>query len=145
MSEFNKQKYDNEYAKQNYDRCIFNVPKGKKEEIREFYKKKGYTSLNNYITSLINNDMDVLSLKMHTLSPSEQWLINCYRYADESDKAKLSELAASIDNKLSTEEKGKRFDERKNRIKAETESILKEDFGKSEFTPIINNDWNTNK
>ena len=30
MGDFNKQKYDNEYAKQNYDRCIFNVPKGRK-------------------------------------------------------------------------------------------------------------------
>ena len=33
MGNFDKQKYDNDYAKQNYDRCIFNVPKGQKAVI----------------------------------------------------------------------------------------------------------------
>ena len=58
MGEFNKQKYDNEYAKANYDRCIFNVPKGYKAVIEEHYKAKGYKSLNTYINALIKADME---------------------------------------------------------------------------------------
>lgn len=57
MGEFNKQKYDYEYAKANYDRCIFHVQKGKKKVIEEHYKAKGYKSLNAYINDLINADM----------------------------------------------------------------------------------------
>lgn len=57
MSNFNKQKYDNEYAKQNYDRCIFNVPKGQKAIIEEHWKAKGYKSLNAYVNDLIHRDM----------------------------------------------------------------------------------------
>ena len=53
----NKQKYDNEYAKQNYDRCIFNVQKGKKSIIEKHWKMKGYKSLNAYINDLIDKDM----------------------------------------------------------------------------------------
>ncbi len=55
---FNKQKYDTEYAKQNYDRCIFNVSKGKKEIIEKHWKAKGYKSLNAYVNDLITKDMD---------------------------------------------------------------------------------------
>jgi len=58
MSDFNKQKYDNEYAKKNYDRCIFNVPKGQKAIIKCHYEKKGYESLNVYINELIRRDMN---------------------------------------------------------------------------------------
>lgn len=58
MGNFDKQKYDNEYAKQNYDRCIFNVPKGQKAVIETHYKAKGYKSLNAYINDLIKQDME---------------------------------------------------------------------------------------
>ena len=57
MGEFNQQKYVNEYMKEKYDRCIFNVPKGKKKIIEEHYKAKGYKSLNAYINDLVNTDM----------------------------------------------------------------------------------------
>lgn len=57
MKTFDKQKYDNEYAKNNYDRCIFNVPKGKKAIIEAHWKAKGYKSLNSYVTDLIDQDM----------------------------------------------------------------------------------------
>lgn len=57
MEKFNKQKYDTEYAKKNYDRCIFNVPKGQKEIIIEHAKSKGYKSLNEYINTLIKKDI----------------------------------------------------------------------------------------
>ncbi|WP_125140339.1 hypothetical protein [Clostridium transplantifaecale] len=58
MSNFDKQKYDNEYAKQNYDRCIFNVPKGQKAVIEEHWKALGYKSLNAYVNDLIKRDME---------------------------------------------------------------------------------------
>lgn len=58
MGEFNQQKYINDYMKEKYDRCIFNVPKGDKEKIQEHYKKLGYTSLNQYINELVRRDMN---------------------------------------------------------------------------------------
>ena len=58
MGNFNKQKYDTEYAKQNYDRCIFNVPKGQKAVIEEHWRSKGYKSLNAYVNDLITRDMN---------------------------------------------------------------------------------------
>lgn len=59
MGEFNATEYKNQFAKENYDRCIFNVPKGKKKAIEEHYKAKGYKSLNSYINDLINADMNL--------------------------------------------------------------------------------------
>lgn len=58
MNAFNKQKYDNEYAKQNYDRMIFNVPKGHKQIIEAHWRAKGYKSLNVNINELIRRDME---------------------------------------------------------------------------------------
>lgn len=58
MGEFNKQKYDNQYAKENYDRCIFNVPKGQKAVIETHWRAKGYKSLNAYVNDLIAKDME---------------------------------------------------------------------------------------
>jgi len=58
MSEFNQAKYIQEYQKEKYDRCIFNVPKGFKTVIEEHYKAKGYKSLNTYINALIKADME---------------------------------------------------------------------------------------
>lgn len=60
MGNFNKQKYDSDYAKQNYDRCIFNVPKGKKAIIETHWRERGYKSLNAYVNDLINRDMGLL-------------------------------------------------------------------------------------
>lgn len=58
MGEFNQAKYIQEYQKEKYDRCIFNVPKGQKEIIIQHLKKLGYTSLNQYINDLIRKDMN---------------------------------------------------------------------------------------
>lgn len=55
---FNQAKYIQEYQKEKYDRCIFNVPKGDKEKIQEHYKKLGYVSLNQYINELVRRDMN---------------------------------------------------------------------------------------
>lgn len=58
MEKFNQAKYIQEYQKEKYDRCIFNIPKGKKEELKKHWKSKGYESLNQYINDLINKDMN---------------------------------------------------------------------------------------
>ncbi|MBE5883384.1 MAG: hypothetical protein E7291_03010 [Lachnospiraceae bacterium] len=57
MSDFNQQKYIQQYQKENYDRCIFNVPKGQKEIIRKHMQNKGYSSLSAYVYDLIKADM----------------------------------------------------------------------------------------
>lgn len=58
MEKFNQAKYIQEYQKEKYDRCIFNIPKGKKEELKKHWTKKGYDSLNQYINDLIKKDME---------------------------------------------------------------------------------------
>lgn len=58
MGEFNQAKYIQEYQKEKYDRCIFNVPKGQKAVLEEHWKKKGYKSLNAYINELVARDME---------------------------------------------------------------------------------------
>lgn len=58
MGEFNQAKYIQEYQKEKYDRCIFNVPKGFRKKIENHYKNKGYKSLNQYVNALIYQDMN---------------------------------------------------------------------------------------
>ncbi len=58
MSNFNQAKYIQEYQKEKYDRCIFNIPKGNKKILEAHWKKKGYKSLNQYINDLIRKDMN---------------------------------------------------------------------------------------
>lgn len=57
MGDFNQAKYIQEYQKEKYDRCIFNVPKGQKAVIEKHWKAKGYKSLNTYVNDLITKDM----------------------------------------------------------------------------------------
>lgn len=58
MSEFNQAKYIQQFQKEKYDRCIFNVPKGRKAVIEAHWKAKGYKSLNSYVNTLIDRDME---------------------------------------------------------------------------------------
>ena len=58
MGEFNQAKYIQEFQKEKYDRCIFNVPKGQKAIIEAHWKAKGYKSLNAYVNDLIKKDME---------------------------------------------------------------------------------------
>lgn len=57
MGEFNQAKYIQQYQKEKYDRCIFNVPKGQREKIQKHYEQKGFKSLNAYINDLVRKDM----------------------------------------------------------------------------------------
>lgn len=54
---FDKKKYDQAFAKDNYDRIALNVKKGDKAIIAEHAKKQGFDSITNYIKNLIYNDM----------------------------------------------------------------------------------------
>ena len=58
MGDFNQTKYIQQFQKEKYDRCIFNVPKGQKSVIEQHWKSKGYKSLNSYINTLIKRDME---------------------------------------------------------------------------------------
>lgn len=51
-------KYKNKFNKEKYDQFLVSVTKGKKEVITEHYKKQGYKSMNNYINTLIDHDMN---------------------------------------------------------------------------------------
>ncbi len=54
---FNKNKYDQTYVKEKYDRIPVNVKKGDREIIAEYAKRKGFKSITEYIKHLIYNDM----------------------------------------------------------------------------------------
>ncbi len=56
-NEFNQIAYQNDYIKEKYDRINLIVPKGRKEAIKQKAAAAG-KSVNEYINSLINNDMD---------------------------------------------------------------------------------------
>ena len=58
MSDFNQTKYIQEYQKEKYDRCIFNLKKGEREILKVHYEAKGYKSLNQYVLDLIKKDME---------------------------------------------------------------------------------------
>ena len=58
MGDFNQTKYIQQFQKEKYDRCIFNVPKGQKSIIEKHWKSKGYKSLNSYINNIIKKDME---------------------------------------------------------------------------------------
>lgn len=55
--EFNQFEYQNNYVKEKYDRISLIVPKGRKEEIKKKAAAEG-KSVNEYINSLIDNDMN---------------------------------------------------------------------------------------
>lgn len=48
----------NKYINDNYDRIGFTVPKGQKEKITDHYKQKGFSSMSEYLTALIANDLN---------------------------------------------------------------------------------------
>ena len=52
---FDKTKYNNEFAKKNYDRIILQVRKGKKEKLKTHVADFGYKSLNDFILQAIDD------------------------------------------------------------------------------------------
>lgn len=53
-----KIQYRNDWQRENLERIAFTVPKGQREKIREHAKARGYTSVNKYISTLIERDMN---------------------------------------------------------------------------------------
>ena len=58
MSDFNQNKYINDFMKQNYDTFKVQTPKGTKEPLKEYIKSKGYNSMNEYMAQLIKADLE---------------------------------------------------------------------------------------
>lgn len=58
MSEFNQQKYINDYMKEKYDTIKVQVKKGEKDTIKQRATKLGYKSVNAYINDLIKKDIE---------------------------------------------------------------------------------------
>ena len=57
MSEFNQQKYINDYMKEKYDTIKVQVKKGERDIIKNYASSLGYKSVNAYINDLIKRDM----------------------------------------------------------------------------------------
>lgn len=55
---FDKKKYDQQFAKEKYDRIALNVAKGEKDKIAKYAELKGFDSLTDYIKFLIYKDMN---------------------------------------------------------------------------------------
>ena len=55
---FNKIEYDNQYAKEKYDRIPVIVPKGDKEKIKTAAEERGYKSTNEFIKALIYKEIE---------------------------------------------------------------------------------------
>ncbi len=58
MSEFNPQKYKNEYNKENYQRITFRLRKEEAEEVKEFIKEQTDLSLNAFIKAAIEEKIE---------------------------------------------------------------------------------------
>ena len=55
---FDKKKYDQQFQKDNYDRIALNVKKGDKAIIAEHAKKRGFSSITDYIKYAIYKDIN---------------------------------------------------------------------------------------
>lgn len=51
---FDQNKYNQEYKKENYDRIVLTVHKGKKQELKEFAKTQGITMTDLFKKALWN-------------------------------------------------------------------------------------------
>lgn len=133
---YNKVEYNANYTKTKYDTFNVRVPKGNKAEITAFYKECGYNSLNAYVNTLIQNDMDIAHKELEKLDTDEKYLVNCYRYASEEDKAEIRNLASKIESKLSQLEKQKLFNLRKHITEKQVDEEWQETFGKEKLPPF---------
>ena len=57
MEKIDNTKYKNNFNKEHYDSLNIKIPKGQKTVITEHYKTQGYKSMNEYVNSLIREDM----------------------------------------------------------------------------------------
>ena len=92
--------------------------------------------MNNFVTTLIQNEMDITHKELSKLDPSEKYIVECYRYASNEDKAELRELASKIESKLSQLEKQKLFNLRKHSIEKQVNEEWEETFGQEKLPPF---------
>ena len=57
MDKLKQIRYMNKWQKKTLERIAFVVPKGERDIIKEYAKKRGYTSTNSYLYDLIQQDM----------------------------------------------------------------------------------------
>lgn len=62
MSEFNQAKYIQNYQKEKYERCVFDVPKGTRKPLQDLIKAQYGKSLAEYVKGLICNDLCLADL-----------------------------------------------------------------------------------
>ena len=55
---FNKAEYDNNFQKENYDRIVIKVKKGKKKELETYIADFGYKNVSTFIKSAINEKIE---------------------------------------------------------------------------------------
>ena len=55
---FNKAEYDNNFQKENYDRIVIKVKKGKKKELETHIADLGYKNVSTFIKSAINEKIE---------------------------------------------------------------------------------------
>ena len=55
---FNKAEYDNNFQKENYDRIVIKVKKGKKKELETHIADFGYKNVSAFIKSAINEKIE---------------------------------------------------------------------------------------
>ena len=55
---FNKSEYNNNFAKENYDRIAFQAKKGKKEELKRHIFEFGYKSMNDFINKAVDEKIE---------------------------------------------------------------------------------------
>lgn len=55
---FNKAEYDNNFQKENYDRIVIKVKKGKKKELEIHIADFGYKNVSTFIKSAINEKIE---------------------------------------------------------------------------------------
>lgn len=53
MGNFDKKKYDSNYAKQHLERCVFDVPKGARKPLQEEIRSRYGISLAEHVKSLL--------------------------------------------------------------------------------------------
>ncbi len=49
-------KASNDYRRRNYDRILFQFPKGSREALREFAKSAGYESVNAWVAAVLGRE-----------------------------------------------------------------------------------------
>lgn len=65
---FDQQKYIQEFNKENYDRVEFNIPKGRKKELKQFAKSKG-RSVSEVIVEALESYYDINLSKYGDFDP----------------------------------------------------------------------------